>query len=116
MITERKYKNALAVVEQYRLEQSELQKDKLSNADLALSTTLQEVYDKKLITSKLAGILRTYHKYNVLVGDNKPPTLEYFTSIHVTSMQCWGGVGKKTLREFIDLMAAVGHRVKGTYR
>lgn len=115
MMTERKYKNALAVVEQYRQQKSELQKDKLINADLTLSTTLQEVYDKKLITNKLAGILRTYHKYHVLVGDNKPPTLEFFTGIHVTGMQCWGGVGKKTLREFIDLMAAVGHKVEGTY-
>lgn len=115
MITERKYKNALAVVEQYRLQQSELQKNKLSNADITLSTTLDEVYDKKLITSKLAGVLRTYHRYYVLVGHNKPPTLEFFTGINVTGIQCWSGVGKKTLREFIDLMAVVGHRVEGTY-
>jgi hypothetical protein len=115
MITERKYKNALAVVEQYRQQQSELQKDKLSNADITLSTTLKEVYDRKLITNKLAGVLRTYHKCFVLVGDDNPPTLEFFTSIRVTGIQCWPGVGKKTLKEFIDLMAAVGHKVEGTY-
>jgi len=115
MITERKYKNALAVVEQYRLQQSELQRAKLSNADITLSTTLEEVYDKKLITSKLAHVLLTYHKHYVLVGDNNPPTLEFFTGINVTGIQCWSGVGKKTLKEFIDLMAAVGHAVEGTY-
>lgn len=115
MITERKYKNALAVVEQYRLQQSELQKNKLRNADITLSTTLDELYDKELITSRLAGILRSFHKCYVLVGDNKPPTLEFFTGINITGIQCWRGIGKKTLNEFKDLMAAAGHRVKGTY-
>ncbi len=112
MITERKYKNALAVIEQYNKEQEQLQKEKLESHNINLSTELWYLYDNKLISNKLLNRLYEYHKSNVYMHEaHLPCTLSYFTKINQYGFSHWYGVGKKTVQEFVNLMAEAGHIV-----
>jgi hypothetical protein len=111
MVSERSYKHALKIIEQYKQEQIELQKDRLSTAEITLSTTLKELYSKKLVSSKLAAVLYDYFKNNYVVERGESPTLEIFTDINEYSFSKWYQVGKKTVDEFVALMAAAGYTV-----
>jgi len=112
MITERKYKNALAIVEQYKKEQELFKLDKIKSFNVSLSSELYDLYQEGLISSKLMSFLYQYYKSYVLVQDiDKPLTLEFFTGINQYGFSNWYGVGKKTLDEFINIMAAAGHIV-----
>jgi hypothetical protein len=111
MVSERSYKHALKVIEQYKKEQIELQKDRLSTAEITLSTTLKELHSKKLVSNKLAAALYNYFKYNYVIERGESPKLEIFTDINEYSFGKWNQVGKKTVDEFIALMAAAGHAV-----
>lgn len=112
MITERKYKNALAVIEQYKEQQENLKREKIKDHNISLSTELWDLYDNKLISTKLLSALHSYHKSNVFVHEaHLPCTLQYFTGINQYGFSRWYGVGKKTVDEFVDLMHGAGHVV-----
>lgn len=112
MVTERQYKNALAVIEKYKEQQKVLKQENIKANNISLSTELWDLHDKELISPKLISKLYEHHKRTVYVQDvYKPCTLEYFTDINQYVFSKWYGVGKKTVEEFVSLMALAGHVV-----
>lgn len=112
MVTERQYKNALAVIEKYKEQQKLLKQENIKANNISLSTELWNLYEENLISTKLLSALHSYYKSTVYVHElDKPCTLEYFTKINQYGFSKWHGVGKKTVDEFVDLMHAAGHVV-----
>ena len=62
MVTERSYKHALAVIEQYNKEQEKSKEANLKNAGITLDNDIYDLYSKGLISSKLTLNLRQVQK------------------------------------------------------
>jgi len=112
MVTERSYKHALAVIEQYNKEQEELKKVNLKNAGITLDDDIYELYSKGLISSKLTLNLRQVWKWENEWKDNpKDFILNFFTDLTKTEFSKYRCVGKKTVDEFVKLMDIANHTV-----
>lgn len=112
MVTERSYKHALAVIEQYNKEQEESKEVNLKNAGITLDDDIYELYSKGLISSKLTLNLRQVWKWENEWRDNpKDFILNFFTDLTKTEFSKHRGVGKKTVDEFVKLMAIANHTV-----
>lgn len=112
MVTEKQYFNALAIVAKYVDEQrARVKATKYEGKFITMFCGLESLYFNDVISSKLRSALETYHKYTVLIGDNQPPTLAYYKEVSQSELGSLRGVGKKTVDEFVDLMAAAGHVV-----
>ena len=112
MVTERSYKHALAVIEQYNKEQEESKELNLKNAGITLDDDIYELYSKGLISSKLTLNLRQVWKWeNEWKNDPKDFILNSFTDLTKTEFSTYRGVGKKTVDEFVKLMAIAEHTV-----
>ena len=112
MVTERSYKHALAVIEQYNKEQEESKKVNLKNAGITLDDDIYELYSKGLISSKLTLNLRQIWKWENEWKDNpKDFILNFFTDLTKTEFSTYRCVGKKTVDEFVKLMDIANHTV-----
>lgn len=112
MVTERSYKHALAVIEQYNKEQEESKEANLKNAGITLDDDIHELNSKGLISHKLTLNLRQVWKWeNEWKNDPKDFILNSFTDLTKTDFSTYRGVGKKTVDEFVQLMSAAGHIV-----
>lgn len=112
MVTERSYKHALAVIEQYNKEQEELKEVNLKNAGITLDDEIYGLNSKGLISDKLTLNLRQVWKWeNEWRDDPKDFILNFFTNLTKTEFSIHRGIGKKTLDEFVQLMGAAGHIV-----
>jgi hypothetical protein len=112
MITERSYKHALAVIEQYNKEQEESKEVNLKNAGITLDDDIYELYSKGLVSSKLTLSLRQIWKWENSWKDAPEDfILNCFTDLTETDFSKHRGVGKKTVDEFVKLMGATGHTV-----
>jgi hypothetical protein len=111
MVTERRYKNALAVVEQYKKEQEELKQINLQNENITLDDNIHELCSRGLVGPKLTSILYYIWGWRDW-NDIRVFSLRFFTDQTVSEFQHYRGIGKKTLAEFIQLMDAAGHKVK----
>jgi hypothetical protein len=112
MVTERRYKNALVVIEQYKKEQEELRQLSLQKEGITLDADIHELNSKGLVSDSLT--YKLYQLWNWERAWNSNPkdfTLNLFTDLTNTEFSNHRGVGKKTLDEFIKLMAAAGHTV-----
>ena len=112
MVTERRYKNALVVIEQYKKEQEELRQINLQKEGITLDDDIYELNSKGLISDKLTHTL--YQLWSWERAWNSGPKdfiLNLFTDLTNTEFSNHRGVGKKTLDEFIKLMGAAGHIV-----
>jgi hypothetical protein len=76
-ISERKYKNALAVVNQYRAQQKELEKNKVKESGITLATTLKELKDNNFISPKLYRTLEETYKWEYAYSINDTPLEPY---------------------------------------
>jgi len=112
MVTERSYKHALAVIEQYNKEQEESKKVNLKNAGITLDDDIYELYSKGLISSKLTLNLRQVWKWENEWKDNpKDFILNFFTDLTKKEFSTYRCVGKKTVDEFVKLMDIANHTV-----
>jgi hypothetical protein len=111
MVTERSYKHALAVIEQYNKEQEESKEVNLKNANIILDDDIHELYSKGLISNKLTLILYRIWGWSKAWNSKDRFTLSLFTDLTIKGFSKHRGVGKKTLDEFIKLMGAAGHNV-----
>ena len=112
MVTERSYKHALAVIEQYNKEQEKSKEANLKNAGITLDNDIYDLYSKGLISSKLTLNLRQVWKWeNEWKNDPKDFILNSFTDLTKTEFSTYRGVGKKTVDEFVKLMAIAEHTV-----
>lgn len=106
MITERKYKNALLVIKAYE-EQTKNQKfEKIKELSITLDTEIETLSSH--ISSKLYSMLydRKYYYYN-----NRPQKLSDLTNFTKAELSKWHNIGKKTVDEFVNLMAIAKHTV-----
>ena len=112
MVTERSYKHALAVIEQYNKEQEESKETNLKNAGITLHDDIYDLYSKRLISSKLTLNLRQIWKWeNEWRDDPKDFILNFFTDLTKKEFSKYRCVGKKTVDEFVKLMAIAKHTV-----
>jgi hypothetical protein len=113
-ISERKYKNALAVINQYKAQQKELEKNKVKESGITLATTLKELKDNNLISPKLYRTLEEIYKWDYAYSINDTPLEPYigfFIETKYEDISKWRGIGKTMRDEFVSLMAAAGHEV-----
>ena len=113
-ISERKYKNALNVVNQYRAQQKELEKNKVKESGITLATTLKELKESNIISRKLYYRLEESYKWDYAYSINDTPLEPYigfFIGTTKEDVLKWRGVGNTMLTEFVTLMAAAGHEV-----
>lgn len=111
MVTERSYKHALAVIEQYNKEQEESKEANLKNAGITLDDDIHELNSKGLISHKLTLILYREWGWSRAWNSKERFTLSLFTDLTINGFSQHRGVGKKTVDEFIKVMAAAGHTV-----
>ena len=111
MISEKRYKIALAVVEQYKKEQEELRQINLQNEGITLDDNIHQLCSRGLISPKLTTILYYIYGWRSW-NDIRQFNLRFFTDQTISEFQHYRGIGKKTLAEFIQLMDAAGHKVK----
>ena len=93
MITERRYRNALAIVKRYQEEQDQIKFSRMSCANITSDTRIKDLYYRSIITPRLYNILR--RNYYETIGD--------LSEIKVDDFKLWRNVGDRTLNEFIKL-------------
>jgi DNA-directed RNA polymerase alpha subunit len=93
MITERRYRNALAIVKRYQEEQDQIKFSRMSCANIKSDTRIKDLYYRSIITPRLYNILR--RNYYETIGD--------LSEIKVDDFKRWRNVGDRTLNEFIKL-------------
>jgi|LakMenEpi03Aug12_release.lakeMendotaPanAssembly.Ray.scaffolds.fasta_scaffold2963142_1 hypothetical protein len=96
MITERKYRNALAVVKRYQDEQAQIKLSKMNCANIDLDANIRDLYYSEVITTRLYNVMRNYFDYDVTLREFKDLNIDDFMRLH--------NVGKRTINEFIKLM------------
>lgn len=106
MVTERSYKNALKVIKAYEEQQKNLKFEKFKELNLTLDTNLIDLAE--YISTNLFHAL---HEPNYCVWYNEHQKLSYFTDITKENFLRYHNVGKKTVEEFVNLMAIAGHTV-----
>ena len=112
MVTERSYKHALAVIEQYNKEQEKSKEANLKNAGITLHDDIYDLYSKRLISSKLTLNLRQIWQWENAWKDYPEDfILNFFTDLTKTEFSKHRCIGKKTVDEFVKLMAIAGHTV-----
>jgi hypothetical protein len=100
MITERQYRNALAVVKRYQDEQEQIKLSKINCENITLDTSIDDLYYAGVITPRLYNKLR---KLGITLHD-----LTYIT-LHEFSLGY--GVGDRMITDFVELMNMSGHKV-----
>lgn len=110
MVTERSYKHALAVIEQYKKEQEELKQINLQNENISLDDDIHRLCSKGLVSPKLTMILYQIWGWRSW-NDIRNFSLRFFIDLTQSEFNSHRGVGKKTLAEFVKLMDAAGHKV-----
>lgn len=106
MITERKYKNALLVIKAYEEQIKNQKLEKIKELGITLDTEIETLSSH--ISSKLYSVLydRRYYYWN-----NRPQKLSDVTNLTKAELSKWRNIGKKTVDEFVNLMAVAGHTV-----
>lgn len=106
MITEIKYRNALKVIKAYE-EQTKNQKfEKIKELGITLDTEIENLSSH--ISTKLYSVLydRSFYRWN-----ERPQKLSDFTNLTKAELSKWRNIGKKSVDEFVNLMAIAGHTV-----
>jgi hypothetical protein len=105
MITEKKYKKALSVIKEYEKQQTQLKKEKIFQQEITLESVARELWLDNIISYRLFNRVFCSGYFT----GNRP--LSEFTSLTKVEVSKYSGIGKTTVEEFINIMAAAGHTV-----
>lgn len=106
MITKRKYNNALLVIKAYEEQIRNQKLEKIKELSITLDTEIESLSSD--ISTKLYNVLydRSFYRWN-----NRLQKLSDFTNLTKAELSRWNRIGKKTIDEFVNLMAIAGHTV-----
>jgi DNA-directed RNA polymerase alpha subunit len=105
MITEKKYKNALSVIKQYEEQQAQLKKEKIFQQEITLKSVARDLWLNNIISYRLFNRVFCCEYFR----GARP--LSEFTTLTKAEVSKYSGIGKATVDEFINIMAAAGHIV-----
>jgi len=110
MVTKRQYEAALKVIAQYKEEQSQKRLNELSLEKINPDTSLYELHERKLISSKLLWILRDQLPYegSSMRDQMIPSTFKDMSKADLLKIH---GVGTSLLNEFVYIMRFAGFEI-----
>lgn len=105
MITEKKYQKALCIIKEYEAQQALLKKEKILQRDITLESIARDLWTDNVISFRLFNrVFCSTHFRGV-----RP--LSEFTTLTKAELSKYHGIGKTTIEEFVNIMAAAGHTV-----